>query len=66
MIVPSMTQKHFQMIADVIAGMPTHAPTLRAAQKSVAHAFAEKLGCTNARFNTDRFLDACKLPEVES
>lgn len=61
-----MTRQHFQMIAEVIADMPTHAPSLRTAQKSAAHAFAEKLGRTNPLFNTSRFLDACKLPEVES
>jgi len=56
-----MTKKDFQFIANVIAAMPSHAPSLRAQKASCAQAFALALGKTNPRFNTEKFVTACKL-----
>jgi hypothetical protein len=57
-----MTRQHFQFIAEVIADMPKHAPSLRAQRTSCAASFAERLGQTNPGFNKPRFLEAC-FPE---
>ena len=57
-----MTRKDFQLIADIIAKMPDHAPSLRSQKTSTARAFAEGLKTTNPRFDADRFLAACHLP----
>jgi len=54
-----MSRKDYTIIAAVIASMPTHAPALRTAQASAAHAFATALASDNARFDRARFLAAC-------
>lgn len=56
-----MTKKDFEFIARVIAGMPDHAPTLRAQKASCARAFADALEKENPKFNTALFLKACNL-----
>ncbi len=57
---PTMTKSHFQFIADTIAEMPDHAPTLRAQKESAARAFADKLPATNPKFDREKFLEACE------
>lgn len=54
-----MQHRHFAVIAGIIADMPTHAPSLRTAKRSVALTFADKLAPTNQRFDRARFLRAC-------
>jgi len=54
-----MQHRHFAVIAGIIADMPTHAPSLRTAKRSVALTFADKLAHTNQRFDRERFLRAC-------
>ena len=54
-----MTRKQFQIIANIIAAMPTHKPSLRAQKRSCALAFANGLAKENPRFNLDKFLAAC-------
>lgn len=54
-----MTRKDYVLIASVIAGMPSFAPSLRAQRDSCARAFAEKLAADNPRFDRGRFLAAC-------
>lgn len=61
----SLQHRHFAVIAGIIASMPDHAATLRAAKLSVAWQFADKLGGTNPRFDRKRFLLACNLPEQD-
>lgn len=56
-----MTKKHFQFVADVIAAMPSHAPSLRAQKASCANAFANAFAGENPRFDKERFLAACDL-----
>lgn len=55
----AMQHRHFAVIAGIIADMPTFAPSLRTAKRSIALAFADKLAPTNARFDRQRFLAAC-------
>ena len=55
----AMQHRHFAVIAGIIADMPTHAASLRAAKRSVALMFADKLAESNQRFNRIRFLVAC-------
>jgi len=43
--------------------MPDHAATLRAAKRSVALMFADKLASSNNRFDRRRFLLACNESE---
>lgn len=54
-----MTKKHFQIIAETIAAMPSFAPNLRAQKESCARAFADRLARENPRFDRARFLAAC-------
>ena len=59
-----LQHRHFAFIASVIAGMPTHAASLRAQQRSTALAFADACAASNPRFDRARFMRACGL-EVE-
>lgn len=59
MLVPNMSRQHFQFIADIIAAMPDHAPTLRAQKESTARTFADNLRKSNSRFDREKFLEAC-------
>jgi hypothetical protein len=54
-----MTRKHFQIIAKIIASMPTFSETLRTQKRSCALAFADALPKENAQFDRLRFLAAC-------
>lgn len=54
-----MTKKQFELIAAIIAFMPTHAPSLRAAKSSCANSFADRLAYEFPRFNRATFLKAC-------
>ena len=54
-----MTKKHFQLIADIIIGMPVHAPSLRTAKRSAALSFADRFALEFPRFNRTFFLKAC-------
>lgn len=54
-----LEHRHFAFIASVIAGMPTHAVSLRAQKRSTALAFADACANTNPRFDRGRFLRAC-------
>jgi hypothetical protein len=56
---PRLEKRHFEFIAETIARLPIHAPTLRAQRDSTARAFASALASTNDKFNADRFLRAC-------
>ena len=47
-----MTRQDFQLIADVLADSKAH--------WNVVELMAERLGRTNSRFDTDRFLTACQ------
>ena len=53
-----MQHRHFAFIANVIASLPTHAPSLRAQKSSIASAFAEALVGTNPNFDRARFFTA--------
>lgn len=59
MLIPNMSRQHFQFIAEIIAAMPDHAPTLRAQKDSTARTFADALEATNSRFDREKFLAAC-------
>lgn len=59
----SLQHRHFAVIAGIIASMPDHAATLRAAKRSVAMQFADKLAGTNPRFDRTRFLKACGMED---
>lgn len=48
-------------IADVIANMPAHAPSLRAQRISTANAFADALAKQFSGLDRAEFLRACKL-----
>ena len=54
----SMQHRHYAVIAAIIAAMPDHAATLRAAKRSTALLFADKLAA-NPNFNRARFMLAC-------
>lgn len=56
-----MQHRHFAFIAATIAGMPDHAPSLRAQKASTAAAFASACARTNPKFDRDRFIAACEL-----
>lgn len=58
-----MTRKDFELIADVIAKMPSFAPNLRAAKASAASAFADRLKLVNPLFDRARFMEACGVTE---
>src|SRR6266576_1250110 len=53
-----MQHRHFAFIANVIASLPTHAPSLRAQKSSIASAFAAALAETNPNFDRARFFTA--------
>jgi hypothetical protein len=59
----TMQHRHFVMIASIIAGLPDHAPSLRAAKASTANQFAAQLAATNPAFDRDRFMQACQVSE---
>lgn len=54
-----MTRKDFVMIADVIRFLPLPLAT----RDIVALEFAEELATTNPRFDKERFVKACTLPQ---
>lgn len=55
-----MTRKDFELIARVVSEMWDTTE-----RQSIARAFAKELAHTNARFDRDRFLRACKAtPET--
>lgn len=53
----TMQRRHFQMIADILAGMRIYMPTEYADR--AAEYFADELRQTNPQFNRDKFLKAC-------
>ena len=57
----TMTKQHFQLVAEVIAEMPTFAISLRSAKRSTAIAFAERFSREFPLFDADRFLAACDV-----
>lgn len=59
----TLEHRHFAFIASVIASLPTHAPTLRAQQRSTANAFADACEASNPRFDRSRFMRACGLED---
>lgn len=58
-----MTRKDYELIATIIAAMPTFAATLRDQKESTARQFADRLASDNPRFDRDRFLKACGVAE---
>ncbi len=52
-----MTRRDYILIAEIIKGMPSHAPNLRAQRISCAHAFANRLAELNPAFNSAMFMD---------
>lgn len=60
-----MTRAHFVFIAETIAAMPDHSLSLRAAKEATARHFARHLLKTNARFDPDRFIEACNIPTLD-
>jgi hypothetical protein len=62
-IVPSMQKRHFEYIAQIIANMPDHAPSLRTQKESTARAFADACAATNSKFDYAHFLRACGIGE---
>ena len=54
----TMQHRHMAFIANVIAELPTHAPSLRAHKASITSAFAEALAKTNPNFDRARFFNA--------
>lgn len=58
-----MIQKHFQIIAGIIASMPAFSPNLRAQKRSCALAFARELGKQNPKFKEHLFLKACGVED---
>lgn len=52
-----MNASDFQIIADIISGLPN----LCGLRNKVAHHFAEKLKARYNRFKTDAFLKACMV-----
>ncbi len=58
-----MQHRHFAFIANVIASLPTHAPSLRAQKSSIASAFAEALVGTNPNFDRARFFTAVGIDD---
>lgn len=55
---PSMTARHFQLIADTIRT----AHTTESAKRKTAEHFADALATTNEHFNRARFLRECGVP----
>ena len=57
-------ESHFQLIADVLRYCDNHLSDEQETQVVhwVAEMFAETLLSTNPRFDSDRFLAACKVP----
>jgi hypothetical protein len=53
-----MTRKDFQLIADVMSDAKGALMDANA-HDALANAFARKLKATNARFDYNRFVDAC-------
>ena len=63
-----MTRKDFNLLAETIRLLPsfetfqqdgTRYPTDVVNHSAICRRFAEALATTNARFNTDRFINAC-------
>jgi hypothetical protein len=55
----TLQHKHFCFIASVLAELPTHSESLRAAKQSVVNSFVAECKRHNNRFNPDRFIAAC-------
>jgi hypothetical protein len=53
-----MTRKDFQLVADVIAQLPS-----KFDRTVLSVRFAEALANTNDRFDRERFIDACKAEQ---
>jgi hypothetical protein len=53
--VPTMTRQHFAFIASVIASLPSN----QLSKGDMIALFANELGATNARFDRERFIQAC-------
>jgi len=56
-----LSKSAYHLIASVIAGMPSHAPSLRAARRSCYLSFVEKLSADNPGFDAFRFKLACDM-----
>jgi hypothetical protein len=53
------SKQHFEMIARVLRETPHQTMS----RQALAEAFADELGATNERFDRERFLKACYVPD---
>ena len=61
---PTMTRRHFKLIADTIASLPpSDDPGAIALKDTIINRFAQRLKLTNPAFLTGRFIDACRAPD---
>lgn len=62
MIVPSMSKRHFEYLAALLANYTRLGEPLRPAD--VCRDFADALRSTNSQFNPSRFLKACGVADA--
>lgn len=57
---PTFEHRHYVKIAAILAGMPDHAPSLRACKESAIASFADGLSGTNSNYSRERFVSAAR------
>jgi len=60
MLVPSLTKRHFEFIATIIRATAHDMAMPDSEIERIALHFAHHLRGTNANFNADKFVEACK------